>query len=103
MYCQGVADIGQHRTAQHDGALKHHGLAAANLLPACLWLARPADGAGSRLQQAVAEAHEQAFAGAVGAHDDGLAARAEPQIDGVQQRLPAVAEAHLFQLQRQQR
>src|SRR5882724_8270930 len=97
---EGVVDIGGRRAAQHDRVLEYHGLAPA--IAGCTRSA-PADGAGSRLQQPVAEAQQQALAGAVGSENDGARTAADRQRDAVDQPLADGLEGEVVELQRQDR
>src|SRR5882724_595264 len=97
---EGVVDIGGRRAAQHDRVLEYHGLAPA--IAGCTRSA-PADGAGGRLQQPVAEAQQQALAGAVGSENDGARTAADRQRDAVDQPLADGLEGEVVKLQRQDR
>ena len=95
---EGEADISGCRAAQHDRALKDHGLAPAQRRARA---AAPADAPGGGLDQAMAEPQQQALSRAIGAEDDGARAGRELDIDLGDPHLAARGIAHAFQAERQ--
>jgi len=98
---KGEGDVGRHRAPQEDGLLEHHGLTLPNT-PVGLG-AGPADLAGIGRDEAVKEAEQQAFAGAVGAENDGTRPCSKCEIDAVDQPLPAGVVGEAAHRKRQDR
>src|SRR6185369_10194746 len=94
----GKADVSGCRAAQHDRALKDHGLAPAQRRARA---AAPADSPGGGLDQPVAEPQQQALSRAIGAENDGARTGRELDIDLRDPHLAPRGIAHAFQAERQ--
>src|SRR5216683_3317486 len=80
---EGVIDIGTGRAAQEYRALEYHRLTLADRPRQRGALAEPDDAAGARRDQPMAEAQQQALAGAIGAEDDAARPRSYRKAHGV--------------------
>jgi hypothetical protein len=96
-----VAKVAERRAAEEHRPLEDHRLAPADA--AVGGLAGPEHAAGSRPQQAVQQPQQQALAGAVRAHDDGAQARAQHEVEAVDQPPAAGLEDEPVGLERQDR